>query len=83
MQATVDALLTLPSANDPEGFLFSAVAALSFHSLRHTVTSWLKAAGVADGIVRAIVGHESVAMSQNYTHLDIAMMRVALEKLPV
>lgn len=56
---------------------------LSFHSIRHTATSWLKAAGVSDGIVRAIVGHESVAISRNYTHLDLDTMRAALDKLPV
>lgn len=56
---------------------------LSFHSLRHTATSWMKAAGVTDGIVRGIVGHKSVAMSKVYTHQDMATTRAALEKLEV
>lgn len=56
---------------------------LSFHSLRHTATSWLKSAGVSDGIVRAIVGHESAAVSRRYTHLDHETIRAALEKMPV
>lgn len=55
---------------------------LSFHSLRHTATTWLKAAGVADGIARAIIGHQSAAVSQRYTHLDLDTMRQAIEKLP-
>lgn len=53
---------------------------LSFHSLRHTATTMLKSAGVTDSIARAIVGHESVAMSRTYTHLDMETMRAALEK---
>jgi integrase len=55
---------------------------LSFHSLRHTATSLLKAAGVSDAIARAIIGHESAAVSRQYTHLDMATMRQALEKMP-
>lgn len=55
---------------------------LSFHSLRHTATSMLKAAGVSDAIARAIIGHESVAVSRSYTHLDLDTMREAMEKMP-
>lgn len=55
---------------------------LCFHSLRHTATSMLKAAGVSDAIARAIVGHESAAVSRVYTHLDLATMRAAMEKMP-
>ncbi|MEI7912021.1 MAG: site-specific integrase [Verrucomicrobiota bacterium] len=55
---------------------------LCFHSLRHTATSMLKAAGVADSIARAIVGHESAAVSRSYTHLDLATMREAMAKMP-
>lgn len=54
---------------------------LSFHSLRHTATSLLKAAGVSDSIARAIVGHESPAVSRQYTHLDMDTMRQAIEKI--
>lgn len=55
---------------------------LSFHSLRHTATTMLKAAGVSDAVARAIVGHESAAVSRSYTHLDLETMRQALEKMP-
>ena len=43
----------------------------------------LKAAGVSDSIARAIIGHSSEAISRAYTHLDLATMRQALDKLPV
>lgn len=54
---------------------------LSFHSLRHTATSLLKAAGVTDSIARAIIGHQSEAVSRAYTHLDLDTMRQAMEKM--
>lgn len=55
---------------------------LSFHSFRHTATSLLKRAGVSDSVVMDIVGHDSEAVSQNYTHIDDATKRAALAKLP-
>jgi len=55
---------------------------LSFHCLRHTATSLLKNAGVSDVIARDIIGHESEAISQNYTHIDSATKRRALNKMP-
>jgi integrase len=55
---------------------------ISFHALRHTATSLLKNAGVSDVIARDIVGHESAAVSRNYTHIDAETKRTALDKLP-
>jgi len=59
-----------------------AKSVLSFHSLRHTATSMLKNAGVSDSVTRDIIGHESAAVSQNYTHIDHETKRKALDKLP-
>jgi integrase len=56
---------------------------LSFHSVRHTATSMLKAAGVTDGVVRGIVGHETVAMSKVYTHHDLETTLAALKKMQI
>jgi integrase len=42
---------------------------ISFHSLRHSAVTMLKAAGVPDFMAREIVGHESTAVSRQYTHL--------------
>lgn len=55
---------------------------LSYHSLRHTATTLLKASGVSDSIARAIIGHESAAVSRTYTHLDLDTIRLAMAKLP-
>ncbi|MCX6923043.1 MAG: tyrosine-type recombinase/integrase [Verrucomicrobia bacterium] len=59
-----------------------APSVLSFHSLRHTTTSMLKNAGVSDAVARDIIGHESAAVSANYTHIDQGTKRKALGKLP-
>ncbi|MEI8040196.1 MAG: tyrosine-type recombinase/integrase [Verrucomicrobiota bacterium] len=56
--------------------------ALSFHSLRHTATSLLKNAGVSDVVARDIIGHESEAVSRNYTHIDLATKRKAVDGMP-
>lgn len=58
------------------------VSELSFHSLRHNTTSWLKRAGVPESVVRDIIGHESELVSREYTHLDDATKRQAILKLP-
>jgi integrase len=55
---------------------------LSFHSLRHTATSLLKAAGVSEAVARDIIGHESAEISRHYTHVDEATKRAAIRKLP-
>ncbi|MCC7519485.1 MAG: tyrosine-type recombinase/integrase [Verrucomicrobiae bacterium] len=57
-------------------------SAISFHSLRHTATTLLKAAGVSDAIAREIIGHESSAVSRVYTHLSTEDLRRAVDKLP-
>jgi integrase len=55
---------------------------LSFHSLRHSAVTFLKAAGVSDALAREIVGHESAAVSRQYTHIAVADLRNAMRKLP-
>lgn len=55
---------------------------LSFHSLRHTATSLMKQAGVGAAVVQDLIGHESAAVSANYTHIADDSKREALNKLP-
>jgi integrase len=57
-------------------------AEVSFHSLRHTATSLLKAAGVSEAVARDIIGHESAAISRHYTHVEDDAKRAAVERLP-
>lgn len=55
---------------------------LSFHCLRHTATSLLKNAGVSEVVARDIIGHDSAAVSANYTHVDEDTKRKAVDLLP-
>jgi integrase len=55
---------------------------VSFHSLRHTITSLLKNAGVSQSVVMDLVGHESKAISQIYTHVGEAEKRQAMAAMP-
>lgn len=55
---------------------------LVFHSLRHTITSQLKMKNVPEAVAMDIVGHDSEAVSAEYTHVDDASKRDALDKLP-
>lgn len=54
---------------------------LSFHSLRHTATSFLKRAGVPEAVVMDIIGHESDLISNLYTHIDEKTKQQAVAKL--
>jgi integrase len=55
---------------------------ISFHGLRHSAVTMLKAAGVSDFMARGIVGHESTAVSRQYTHLTTDDKRAAMRRLP-
>ena len=57
-------------------------AGLSYHCLRHTLTSLLKSAGASSAVAGDIVGHDSEAMSRHYTKIDLAAKREAIDKLP-
>src|SRR5262249_26491290 len=55
---------------------------ISFHSLRHSAVTLLKASGLSDVFAREIVGHESAAVSRQYTHLSTDDLRTAMQRLP-
>ena len=42
----------------------------------------LKEAGVTDAVVMDIIGHESKAISRNYTHISESSKEEAMAKLP-
>ena len=57
------------------------VAELSFHSLRHSFVSILKNTGANEAVAMALAGHETKAISQNYTHLEASSLRNAVDKM--
>jgi len=60
-----------------------AIHRLSFHSLRHTAVSMMHAAGIPPATVQALVGHDSDAVHQVYTHVGEDGLKKATNSLPV
>jgi integrase len=59
-----------------------SVNALSFHSLRHSFSSLLANAGIAEETRMALTGHTTREMQQHYTHRELAILRDAVAVLP-
>jgi len=55
---------------------------ISFHSFRHTLTTWLKSSGASNALAQMIVGHDSSAVSARYTHLSAEDTVDSISKLP-
>ena len=60
----------------------TSVGKLTFHALRHSFNSAPANAGVQQETRMLMTGHSSVAVQRDYTHLDLASLRSAVEKLP-
>lgn len=58
------------------------LAPLSFHSLRHSLSSWLNAAGVSDVDRMKVVGHADKAVSFGYTHAGLENAKRAIALVP-
>jgi integrase len=59
-----------------------AVSPLSFHSLRHNFVTMLKERGASQMVARELVGHDSDAVNQLYTHTSPEFIRKSLKRLP-
>jgi len=64
------------AAGDPP-----VVAFRSFHSLRHSFSSWMAEAGVPSEVRRRLTGHRSDSVHARYTHYDKALV-AAVDSLP-
>jgi integrase len=81
----VEAGLVAPRTHESTGKGRSAArqtSEISFHSLRHSMTSLLKATGTSEAIAMEIVGHDTKAMSRHYTNIPMDVMRAAIQRLP-
>lgn len=54
----------------------------SFHSLRHTLTSWLADSNVSPEIRMEIIGHKSQDVHSLYTHLGDETLKTAMSGVP-
>jgi integrase len=55
---------------------------VTFHSLRHSLVTMLKATGASNALAQMIVGHGSAAVSARYTHLSADDTADSRSKLP-
>jgi integrase len=58
-------------------------SSLTFHSLRHTVTSQLANAGIEADQRKAITGHSDDRVHERYTHYEMETLKEAVKKIPV
>ena len=56
--------------------------AVSFHCLRHTFITLLKASGGNQAVAKELAGHSSNLVSDMYTHLPIETLNAAIAMLP-
>jgi integrase len=57
-------------------------AARSFHSLRHTFTSWLAKADVPEEVRMKMTGHTESKTHQKYTHQELSTLRAGVDRIP-
>lgn len=55
----------------------------SFHSFRHTFCTFAANSGKDLSLVKAIVGHSAVAMTEHYTHFNLEAKRSVIETIPL
>lgn len=55
---------------------------LSFHCLRHSFISFLKATGGNQAVAKELAGHSSDLVSDAYTHLPDDVLEAAIKQLP-
>jgi integrase len=58
------------------------VSSLSFHSLRHSFTSALANAGVAEEVRMKLTGHSTRDVHAGYSHHEMEILRSAISTLP-
>src|SRR5262245_2069192 len=54
---------------------------VTFHTLRHTFSSWAMMRGVAFKELQELLGHSSLAMTMRYAHLAQEHLRTAVSRL--
>ena len=55
----------------------------SYHSFRHTFCTMAANAGQDLSIIRSMVGHANVQMTEHYTHYSLESKRQVIESLPL
>lgn len=56
--------------------------ARSFHSTRHTASTWLANEGIQEDLRMLVTDHESREVAKRYTHHSVELLRAAVAKMP-
>ncbi|MES2658869.1 MAG: site-specific integrase [Verrucomicrobiota bacterium] len=54
----------------------------SFHSTRHTASTWLANEGIEEDLRMLVTDHESREVAKRYTHHSVELLRAAVAKMP-
>ncbi|MBM9536197.1 tyrosine-type recombinase/integrase [Desulfobulbus alkaliphilus] len=54
---------------------------VTFHVLRHTCASWMAMAGVELYSIKEVLGHQSIQMTERYSHLCPSRLRAAIDTM--
>jgi integrase len=57
------------------------VGGVTFHTIRHSAATWMAALGIPEALRKDAIGHASIAMTQEYTHLAAAHLVAPLTEL--
>lgn len=71
-----------PFSERAKGQYGRTLAPYSIHSLRHSLATWLAAAGVEESMRMRLIGHEDEAINRGYTHAGAEQAAAALAKVP-
>jgi integrase/recombinase XerD len=61
----------------------AGVAGVTPHTMRHTFSTWLTAAGVTERIRDELMGHSSTDTGRRYAHVPRAELVAAVSRLPL
>lgn len=53
-----------------------------WHDLRHTFATWLGQSGASLSVIKDVLGHSSIAVTQKYRHVANTEMQDALQRVP-
>jgi hypothetical protein len=67
------------NSDSSENDSFKALVRVTPHTLRHTTAMHLLQSGVEVNVIRSWLGHVSIATTNLYIEIDMAMKRKALE----